>query len=113
MLGRVQPSGFTEDPELMTIAVEVNAKPGTAILFHQGVYHTSTPNYRPYNRYIQHMIYSGPWLVRSGRTGSDPKWLEQTTERRRGIRLAMVVCGVKAQEFSDVKEMMEYNVARW
>ena len=27
--------------------------------------------------------------------------------------LAMVVCGVKAQEFSDVKEMMEYNVARW
>jgi len=77
------PSGFTEDPELMTIAVEVNAKPGTAILFHQGVYHTSTPNYRPYNRYIQHMIYSGPWLVRSGRTGSDPKWLEQTTERRR------------------------------
>ena len=77
------PSGFSEDPELMTIAIEVNAKPGTAILFHQGVYHTSTPNYRPYNRYIQHMIYSGPWLVRSGRTGSDPKWLEQTTERRR------------------------------
>ena len=48
-----------------------------------GNQHTSTPNYRPYNRYIQHMIYSGPWLVRSGRTGSDPKWLEQTTERRR------------------------------
>ena len=43
---------------------KVNAKPGTAILFHQGTIHTSTPNNRPYNRYIQHMIYSGPWLVR-------------------------------------------------
>lgn len=49
------PRGFSEDPALMTIAVEVNAKPGTAILFHQGTLHTSTPNYRPYNRYIQHV----------------------------------------------------------
>ena len=49
------PSGFSENPELMTIAIEVNAKPGTAILFHQGTLHTSTPNYRPYNRYIQHV----------------------------------------------------------
>jgi ectoine hydroxylase len=77
------PAAFSEDPSLMSIAVEVNAKPGTAILFHQGVYHTSTPNYQPHNRYIQHMIYSGPWLVRSGRTGSDPEFLERTTERRR------------------------------
>lgn len=29
------------------------------------------------------MIYSGPWLVRSGRTGSDPEFLARTTERRR------------------------------
>lgn len=29
------------------------------------------------------MIYSGPWLVRSGRTGNDPAFLARTTERRR------------------------------
>jgi ectoine hydroxylase-related dioxygenase (phytanoyl-CoA dioxygenase family) len=77
------PAGFAEEPELMTIAIEVNAKPGTAILFHQGTLHTSTPNYRRHNRYIQHMIYSGPWLVRSGRTDNDPAFMARTTERRR------------------------------
>lgn len=49
------PPEFSQNPELMSIAVEVNARPGTAILFHQGTLHTSTPNYRPYNRYIQHV----------------------------------------------------------
>ena len=35
--------------------------------FHQGIYHCGGTNTKPYNRYIQHMAYSGPWLVRSGR----------------------------------------------
>lgn len=77
------PPEFADQPELMSIAIEVNAKPGTAILFHQGVIHSSTPNYRPHHRYIQHMIYSGPWLVRSGRTDNDPAFMARTTERRR------------------------------
>jgi hypothetical protein len=34
-----------------------------------------------YNRYIQHMAYSAPWLVRSGRVASDPGFLARTTAR--------------------------------
>ena len=51
--------------------------------FHQGLYHCGGTNTKPYNRYIQHMAYSAPWLVRSGRVGSDPEFLARTTERRR------------------------------
>lgn len=47
------PAEFSEDPELMSIAIEVNAKPGTAILFHQGTVHSSTPNYRRHNVSLQ------------------------------------------------------------
>ena len=32
---------------------------------------------------------------------------------RMNVFLFILVCVVNAQEFSDVKEMMEYNVARW
>ena len=56
--------------------------PGTAVMFHQGVYHCNSPNYGP-NRYIAHMVYSPPWLVRSGRMESCPEFEARTTERRR------------------------------
>lgn len=67
-------------PEELPIAQEICAEPGTAIMFHQGTYHTGAANVKPYNRYIQHMAYSAPWLVRSGRVRHDPAAL--TTPRR-------------------------------
>ena len=49
----------------------------------EGTYHSGATNSRPYNRYIQHMAYSAPWLVRSGRVRSDPEFLARTTPLRR------------------------------
>eukprot|EP01046_Picozoa_sp_COSAG06_P041688 COSAG06_NODE_5204_length_3641_cov_61.025936_3_plen_300_part_00 len=69
--------------EELPIAQEVCAKPGTAIMFHQGTYHCGGTNSKPYNRYIQHMAYSAPWLVRSGRVSNDAAFLARTTPMRR------------------------------
>ena len=30
---------------------------------HQGLWHSNTSNDQPHNRYIQHVVYSAPWLV--------------------------------------------------
>ena len=60
-------------------------KPGTALMFHQGVYHCGTCNQRDYPRFIQHMVYSPPWLIPSDRKGNDPEFLARTTPLRRAL----------------------------
>ncbi len=60
-------------------------KPGTALMFHQGVFHCGTKNEMDYHRYIQHMVYAPPWLVPSDRTHNDPAFLERTTPLRRAL----------------------------
>ena len=60
-------------------------KPGTALMFHQGVYHAGTCNQRDYPRFIQHMVYAPPWLVPSDRKRNDPAFLERTTPLRRAL----------------------------
>ena len=71
--------------EVIPIAEVICGKPGTALLFHQGVYHCGTRNDMNYARYIQHMVYAPPWLIPSDRKGNDPEFLERTTPLRRAL----------------------------
>lgn len=71
--------------EELPIREVVCGKPGTALLFHQGVYHCGTQNCRDFPRYIQHMVYSPPWLIPSDRKSNDPDFLARTTPLRRAL----------------------------
>ena len=61
------------------------AKPGSALIFHNGVYHSPMPNDRDFDRYNMHYIFSPPWLRRSDRDATDPTFLERTTPLRRAL----------------------------
>ena len=60
-------------------------KPGTALMFHQGVFHSGTKNEMDFHRYIQHVVYAPPWLVPSDRLKNSPEFLERTTPLRRAL----------------------------
>lgn len=60
-------------------------RPGTALMFHQGVYHRGTRNARDFDRYIQHIVYAPPWLIPSDRQRNDPAFMERTTPLRRAL----------------------------
>ncbi len=60
-------------------------KPGTALMFHQGVYHNGGPNQKDFDRHIIHMVYAPPWLIRSDRTKNSPEFLARTTALRRSL----------------------------
>ena len=77
------PKGF--DGDRMPLREVICGKPGTALLFHQGVFHCGTQNAKEYDRFIQHMVYAPPWLIPSDRTGNDPAFLERTTPLRRAL----------------------------
>lgn len=72
-------------PEEIPISQVICGKPGTALMFHQGVWHCGTRNERDYPRYIQHMVYAPPWLIPSDRKGNDPGFLARTTPLRRAL----------------------------
>ncbi len=72
-------------PEDLPIAEVICAKPGTAVMFHQGVYHCGTPNVMDYNRFMIHMVYSPPWLIRSDRLVNSPKFLARLSPMRRAL----------------------------
>lgn len=63
----------------------IYAKPGSVLIFHNGVYHSPMPNDRDFDRYNMHYIYSPPWLRRSDRDATDPEFLERTTPLRRAL----------------------------
>lgn len=63
----------------------VCCKPGTVLLFHNGVWHSPMPNNMDFDRYNMHYIYSPPWLRRSDRDFTDPAFLEHTTPLRRAL----------------------------
>ncbi len=60
-------------------------KAGTALLFHNGVWHSPMPNHQDIDRHNIHYIYSPPWLRRSDRFATDPEFLAQTTPLRRAL----------------------------
>ncbi len=61
------------------------ARPGSVLIFHNGVYHSPMPNDRDFDRYNMHYIFSPPWLRRSDRDATDPAFLERTTPLRRAL----------------------------
>lgn len=67
------------------IAQVIRGRPGTALMFHQGVWHCGTRNEMDYPRYIQHMVYAPPWLIPSDRKRNDPEFLARTTPLRRAL----------------------------
>jgi ectoine hydroxylase len=71
--------------EEMPLAQVICGRPGTALMFHQGVYHCGATNARDYPRYIQHMVYAPPWLIPSDRRRNDPEFLARTTPMRRAL----------------------------
>lgn len=71
--------------EDVPIAQVICGRPGTALMFHQGVFHCGTKNEMDYDRYIQHMVYAPPWLLPSDRKRNDPEFLARTTPLRRAL----------------------------
>ena len=78
------PKGVSAKDDLPIHQV-VCGKPGTGLLFHQGVYHRTHLNEMTFDRYTMHMIYAPPWLVPSDRSGNDKAFLERTTPLRRTL----------------------------
>ncbi|HZO87389.1 MAG TPA: phytanoyl-CoA dioxygenase family protein [Chthonomonadaceae bacterium] len=76
------PRGVDKDWPIREV---ICGKPGTALMFHQGVYHCGTRNEMDFHRYIQHMVYAPPWLIPSDRKRNDPAFLERTTPLRRAL----------------------------
>ena len=74
------------DPEsLLPIREVIRGTPGTALMFHQGVFHNGGPNKKDFDRYIMHMVYAPPWLIRSDRMRNSPEFLARTTPLRRAL----------------------------
>ncbi len=69
----------------LAICEVICGKPGTAVMFHQGVYHCGTRNDMDFHRFIQHMVYAPPWLIPSDRKRNDPAFLKRTTPLCRAL----------------------------
>src|SRR5437879_5653990 len=69
----------------LPISEVITGRPGTALMFHQGVYHLGGPNAMDFDRYIMHVVYAPPWLIRSDRMKNSPEFLERTTPLRRAL----------------------------
>lgn len=80
-----QPLPRGTKPEEVPIGQVICGEPGTALLFHQGVWHCGTANERGFPRFIQHMVYAPPWLIPSDRKRNDPEFLARTTPLRRAL----------------------------
>lgn len=73
------------DFDNLPIREVICGKPGTALIFHQGVFHSGTKNEMDFHRYIQHIVYAPPWLVPSDRFKNSPEFLARTTPLRRAL----------------------------
>jgi ectoine hydroxylase len=79
------PKSVKPDMADLPIKDVVCGKPGTALLFHQGVWHRSGVNNKAWDRYTMHMVYAPPWLIPSDRTQNSSAFLERTTPLRRAL----------------------------
>ena len=74
------------DPaDVAPVTEVICGEPGTALMFHQGVYHCGVANEMEFDRYIIHMVYAPPWLLPSDRKGNNPEFLARTTPLRRAL----------------------------
>lgn len=79
------PQAARKKVEASPIKQIIVAKPGSVLMFHNGVWHSPMPNDRDFDRYNMHYIYSPPWLRRSDRDATDPEFLKRTTPLRRAM----------------------------
>jgi len=79
------PKGITPDEDDLPIHQVICGEPGTALLFHQGVYHRTGANKMDFDRYTMHIVYAPPWLTPSDRMANDPEFLARTTPLRRAL----------------------------
>jgi ectoine hydroxylase-related dioxygenase (phytanoyl-CoA dioxygenase family) len=80
-LPRQEPAALDTLPIVEVICGE----PGTALMFHQGVYHRGMANEMAYDRHMIHMVYAPPWLTPSDRLRNSPEFLARTTPLRRAL----------------------------
>ena len=79
------PKGIVPDEDDLPIVETICGAPGTALLFHQGVYHRTGVNRMEFDRYTMHIVYAPPWLIPSDRSHNDPTFMERTTPLRRSL----------------------------
>jgi ectoine hydroxylase len=79
------PKEGREGANEVPIAETIYGEPGTAVMFHQGVYHRGTRNEMDYDRHMIHMVYAPPWLTPSDRLRNSPEFLARTTPLRRAL----------------------------
>jgi ectoine hydroxylase len=79
------PKGVIPDEDDLPIHEVICGEPGTALLFHQGVYHRTGSNSMDFDRYTMHIVYAPPWLVPSDRTHNAPDFVARTTPLRRAL----------------------------
>lgn len=79
------PDAVRHEVDACPIQQTICAKPGSVLLFHNGVFHSPMPNNKDFDRYNMHYIYSPPWLRRSDRDATDAEFLEHTTPLRRAL----------------------------
>jgi ectoine hydroxylase-related dioxygenase (phytanoyl-CoA dioxygenase family) len=75
------PNGSRDVP----IGETICGKAGTALMFHQGVWHRGGPNHQDYDRYIIHVVYAPPWMTRTDRMRNSPEFLERLSPMRRAL----------------------------
>ena len=79
------PKGVIADEDDLPIRETICGEPGTALLFHQGVYHRTGLNQMDFDRYTMHIVYAPPWLIPSDRAQNNPAFMERTTPLRRAL----------------------------
>lgn len=79
------PEDIIPDEDDLPIHEVICGEPGTALIFHQGVYHRTGENCMDFDRYTMHIVYSPPWLIPSDRSRNDPAFMERTTPLRRAL----------------------------
>ena len=78
------PKSVKGDSDL-PIAQVICGKPGTALLFHQAVWHRTHANTMSFDRYTMHLVYAPPWLIPSDRSHNCAEFLARTTPLRRAL----------------------------
>ena len=79
------PKGVIADEDDLPIRETICGEPGTALLFHQGVYHRTGLNQMDFDRYTMHIVYAPPWLIPSDRAQNNPAFMDRTTPLRRAL----------------------------
>jgi ectoine hydroxylase len=71
--------------DALPVTEVICGEPGTALMFHQGVYHRGVANEMTFDRHLIHMVYAPPWLTPSDRLRNSPEFLARTTPLRRAL----------------------------